>query len=603
MNGPTLPPFSDDSAGSGRNAADGAQPFRKPRLEAAIGWLAACGFLFLAVVTVVVGGQSRQRAIDGAQERARAAVRVLAEHAARLFDAADLLVEYAAQESAGRPWDEVAQSRALWDRLNAQRARLPFLDAVWLNDATGLLRLTTAAFPAPYSDASDREIFLFHQRNARQGHAVDQPHIGPRIIGRVTNKATFLLSRRLSEADGGFRGIASVTIDPSYLSGFYKELDVPHEPVTILVRAGSLDVLVREPTEPAGSAGSTEPVPLSDTARRAIQAQPDGGVARDDTTIIAHRRVDSWPVHVVVRLDLAPVLVSWQRVIAPYAGLAAAAAMALAALSVFGFRQAGAARQVRRELERRVRERTASLEKTIGERDAVLAQKDLLMREANHRIKNSLQVVSSLMSLQSQAVGDPRLSDHLLEAGRRVQAIADIHRLLYRVDDVHFIPFHDYLTELCRELERSARSEGGDWRLELVVEPVEVPTDHAVQLGLLANELVMNAIKHAYRPLAATMAGTVAGPQDGDPDTTPAAANVIFVGLRRDEDALRLIVGDRGVGLPPDFDWRQSRSLGMRLIHTLSRQLGAVLAMENTNPGVRFTIRLPHRTTDGGNPE
>ena len=600
LNGLALPPFPDDSAGSGRTAADGAQPFRKPRLEAAIGWLAACGFLFLAVVTVVVGVQSRQRAVDGAQERARAAVRVLAEHAARLFDAADLLVEYAAQESAGRPWDEVAGSRALWNRLNAQRARLPFLDAVWLNDATGLLRLTTAAFPAPYSNASDREIFLFHQRNAQQGRGIDQPHIGPRIIGRVTNKATFLLSRRLSDRDGSFRGIASVTIDPSYLSGFYKELDVPHEPVTILVRAGSLDVLVREPAQAAEPA---EPAPLSDTARRAIQAQPDGGVARDDTSIVAHRRVDSWPVHVVVRLDLAPVLVSWQRVIAPYAGLAAAAAMALAALSVFGFRQAGAARQVQRELERRVRERTASLEKTIGERDAVLAQKDLLMREANHRIKNSLQVVSSLMSLQSQAVGDPKLSDHLLEAGRRVQAIADIHRLLYRVDDVHFIPFHDYLTELCRELERSARSEGGDWRLELVVEPLEVPTDHAVQLGLLANELVMNAIKHAYRPLAATVAGTMAGPQAGTAEPARGAANVIFVGLRRDDEALRLIVGDRGVGLPADFDWRRSRSLGMRLIHTLSRQLGASLTVENTSPGVRFTISLPHRTFDSGSPE
>lgn len=601
MNGPALPPLSDEFTGSERIAADGTLPFRKPRLEAAIGWLAACGFLFLAVVTVVVGVQSRERAIDGAQERARAAVRVLAEHAARLFDAADLLVEYAAQESVGRSWDEVAGSRVLWDKLNAQRARLPFLDAIWLNDAKGLLRLTTAAFPAPYSDASDREIFLFHQRNAQQGRLIDQPHIGPRIIGRVTNKATFLLSRRLSEPDGGFRGIASVTIDPSYLSGFYKELDLPHEPVTILVRAGNLDVLVREPDS------SAEPAPLSDTARRAIEAEPDGGVARDDATIVAHRRVDSWPVHVVVRLDLAPILASWQRLIAPYAGLAAAAAMALAALSVFGFRQAGAARQVRRELERRVRDRTASLEKTIGERDAVLAQKDLLMREANHRIKNSLQVVSSLLSLQGQAVGDAQLSEHLLEAGRRVQAIADIHRLLYRVDDVHFIPFHDYLTELCRELERSARSEGGNWRLELVVEPVEVPTDHAVQLGLLANELVMNAIKHAYRPLAATMASAApsatAGPQTGTPDRTPADANVIVVGLRRDGETLQMIVGDRGIGLPPNFDWRRSRSLGMRLIHTLSKQLDATLSIENTDPGVRFTIRLAHRSSVGGSPE
>lgn len=572
---------------------DGAQPFRTPRLEAAIGWLAACGFLFLAAVTVIVGVQSRERAVSGVQDRAQSAVRVLAEHAARLFDAADLLVEYAAQESAGRSWDEIARSHGLWDKLNAQRARLPFLDAVWLNDGSGLLRLTTVAFPAPYSDASDREAFLFHRQGPTSGSGVDRPHIGPRIIGRVTNRATFLLSRRLSEPDGRFRGMASVTIDPSYLSGFYKELDVPHEPVTILLRANDLDVLVREPDEAAGKVAG--PIPPDDPVRRAIMAAPAGGVARDDTVIVAHRQVDSWPVHVVVQLELAPVLASWRRLIAPYAGLAAAAALALAALSIFGFRQARAARRVQRDLEWRVRERTASLERTIGERDAVLAQKDLLMREVNHRIKNSLQVVSSLLGLQGQAVGDPRLSGHLLEAGRRVQAIADIHRLLYRVDDIHFIPFHDYLTELCRELEHSAQSEGGGWRLELAVEPVEVPTDHAVPLGLLANELVMNAIKHAYRPTPATL-GSAAGRQEKE----SGGDNMIAVALHADDGILRMSVRDRGIGLPADFDWRRSRSLGMRMIHTLSKQLGATLTVENTDPGVCFTIRLPYRTAGNG---
>lgn len=152
-------------------------------------------------------------------------------------------------------------------------------------------------------------------------------------------------------------------------------------------------------------------------------------------------------------------------------------------------------------------------------------------------------------------------------------------------------------------MERSARSEGGNWRLELVVEPVEVPTDHAVQLGLLANELVMNAIKHAYRPLAATMAGAGAGSQSGAPDRARGDTNIIVVGLRRDGETLEMIVGDRGVGLPPDFDWRRSRSLGMRLIHTLSKQLDATLSIESTDPGVRFTIRLPHRVSGGGNPE
>ncbi len=547
-------------------STEAAASFRTLRLEAAIGWLAACGLVFLASVTVIVAVQSRERALTNAQDRAQAAVRVLAEHAARLFDAADLLVEYAAQETAGRSWDDIATSRHLWERLNGQRTRLPFLDAVWLNDQAGQLRLTTIAFPSPHSDASDREIFRFHQANP------DRPQISERIVGRVTNKATFLLSRRLSAPDGGFRGMASVTVDPAYLSGFYKELELSYDPVTVMVRAQDLGVLVREP-----EANPNGPAPLPDAARRAIQANPSGGVMRDDSIVFAHRRVENWPVYVAVHHDVAPVLDGWRRTIAPYAGLAAAAALALLALSVFGFRQARAARLVQSGLESRVRERTASLEQALGERDSALAEKDLLMREVNHRIKNSLQVVSSLLSLQGQAVGDSRLRAHLDEAGRRVQAISDIHRLLYRIDDVRFIPFHDYLSALCRDLERSALSDGGAWRLELAVEPVDVPTDQAVPLGLIANELVMNAIKHAYPN------GAPNG--DGQP---------IAVGLTRDEaGTIQLTVSDSGVGLPFEFDWRRSRSLGMRLIHALSSQLGATLAVDPADPGTRFAVRMP----------
>lgn len=546
---------------------DALPSFRTPRLEAAIGWLAACGLVFLASVAVMVGVQSRERALINAQDRAQSAVRVLAEHAARLFDAADLLVEYAVQETAGRSWEDIAASRALWDRLNGQRARLPFLDAVWLNDQNGQLRFSTVAFPSPTSDASDRAIFHFHRDNP------DRPYISERIIGRVTNKATFLVSRRLSAPDGAFRGMASVTVDPAYLSGFYKELDLLYEPVTLMVREQDLGVLVREPkTDPLDLA------PLPETVRAAIQAHPDGGLSRDDTLILAHRRVENWPVHVAVHHDVAPVLDAWRRSILPYVGLTAAAALALLALSLFGFAQAKAARRVRSDLESRVLERTASLETALMERDAALEEKDLLMREVNHRVKNSLQLVTNLLTLQAQSAGDPRLNAQLEEAGRRVQAIGDVHSLLHRIDDVRLIPLHDYLTALCRDLERSARSQGGGgWRLDLAVEPADVPTDQAVPLGLIANELVMNAIKHAYPERRA----------DGAP-------HAIAVGLEREPSgAIRLTVRDGGVGLPAGFDWRRSRSLGMRLIHALSGQLGATLAIEPGDPGTRFAIRVP----------
>jgi len=181
-------------------------------------------------------------------------------------------------------------------------------------------------------------------------------------------------------------------------------------------------------------------------------------------------------------------------------------------------------------------------------------------------------VVSSLLSLQSQSIENPELRTCLTDAGRRVRAVSDIHQLLYKVEDVRVIPFHDYLTALCRDLERSALAGSGDWRLELAVEPVEVPTDQAVPLGLIANELLMNAVKHAY-------------PGEGPKPIT--------VGLSRADDSVRLTVEDRGVGLPEGFDWRRSSSLGMRLVHALSGQLGATLAVEPRRPGASFAVQVP----------
>nr|WP_281378851.1 sensor histidine kinase [Azospirillum oleiclasticum] len=195
------------------------------------------------------------------------------------------------------------------------------------------------------------------------------------------------------------------------------------------------------------------------------------------------------------------------------------------------------------------------------------------MQEVNHRIKNSLQMVSSLLALQGQSAPEGEARRQIAEAGRRVRAVSDIHTLLYRGQDVRAVPFHDYLAALCRDLERSAM-QGEEWRLELALEPAEVPTDRAVPLGLIANELVMNAVKHAY-------------PDSGD--------KPVRVGLARvDAEVVRLTVADRGTGLPEGFDWRRSRSLGMRVVHALSAQLGAGLEVRDTAPGTEFavTVRL-----------
>lgn len=543
-------------------APDIATPSRAPRLEVTIAWLALLGLAMLVCGTALLALHLRERIMDEAEARAADTARVLAEHAARLLDAADLLVARAVEEVEDKSWSEVETSQDVWVRLRNEEQRFPFLAGLWLSDDAGRLRLATVQFPVPAANTADREYFNALRKGGKA------PYISGLIVGRITHQPSFLLAHRLAAVDGTFRGTAAVSIEPGYFEDFYRSLDVPYEPVIILYRTDALDVLVRYP-DPNPSA----PYPLPESEVAAIRANPPGGRFRDDRLVFAYRALGNWPVAVAVRLNVPPAVAAWRAALWPYLVVAAGGAAALLGLAAFGFRQAHAARVVQRDLERRVRDRTASLETALAERNAVVARQDLLMREVNHRVKNSLQVVSSLLALHGQTVTDDEARRQLEEAGRRVRAVSDIHQLLYRVEDVEAIPFHEYLTTLCRDLERSALEQQAAWRLELDVEPALVPTDRAVPLGLIANELVMNAVKHAY-------------PGDGP--------KPISVSLHRvNGSTLRLTVADRGVGMPDGFDWRRGRSLGMRVVHALVGQLGAAIEAEPNDPGSRFHVTVP----------
>lgn len=544
---------------------------RRPRLEEAFGWLGVTGLAVLLLAALVVMQQTRARVWAEAETQVVTDARVLAQHTARIFDAADLLVAQVGEEARLKSWDAIQADRALWDRLRRLHQPLPFIDAIWLNDDRGLLRLTTFAFPAPYSDAADREAFLVPKSGVRE------PFVSGRIIGRVTKESTFLLSRRLEDDAGGFRGVAAITIEPRYFASFVEEMQRSFNPGLVLFRETPKDVLLRYP------AGGGDPAPLTPIQQGAVERQPGTGLVRGDRYLFAYRQVERWPLSVGVQVDIAAVDAAWRSALASYIPLGAVAGAALLALSAFGFRQARLARRIRLDLEDSVRDRTrdletalADLQETLAERDALVAQKDLLMREVNHRVKNSLHLVSSLLTLQAGSADTPAVRTHLDAAGRRVRAVSDIHSLLYRDGNVTAIPLHDYIAALCREVEESIRNDGGDWVFDLDLDAVEVPADRAVTLGLVVNELVINAVKHAY-------------PAASHPVDAPKPIRVAL--KRQDGGGLTLTVADRGVGLPEGVDWTRSRSLGMKVIHALSRQAGA-LAVERTAPGTAFTVTV-----------
>ncbi len=215
---------------------------------------------------------------------------------------------------------------------------------------------------------------------------------------------------------------------------------------------------------------------------------------------------------------------------------------------------------------------------------ASLKEKELLLKEIHHRVKNNLQVISSLLSLQSKNIQDPSALELFRESQNRIRSMALIHEKLYRSDDLAGIDFGEYVRSLSAFLVRSYRANSGPVALKVNANDIFLGIDSAVPCGLIINELVSNALKHAF-PQTGNNTGEPVGPVGKE--------NEIRVELGADADRqVTLIVGDNGIGFPQDLDFRNTESLGMQLVTTLTNQLNGSLELDS-NDGTQFTIRFP----------
>ena len=188
-----------------------------------------------------------------------------------------------------------------------------------------------------------------------------------------------------------------------------------------------------------------------------------------------------------------------------------------------------------------------------------LAERELLLKEVNHRVKNSLQLVLSMLSLQGHRFKEPETRELFAKAISRVTAIAAIHERLYQDADPLTVEMHTYLTGLCAELVRaSGMEENAQASLQIEVEQMRLPTEHGVAVALVVNELVMNALKHA-QPASGT-------------------AQIEVRLLRHGTGQVRLTVADNGNS--PEQSSSEVAGLGTQLIRMLARQLNGTVSIE-----------------------
>jgi PAS domain S-box-containing protein len=202
-----------------------------------------------------------------------------------------------------------------------------------------------------------------------------------------------------------------------------------------------------------------------------------------------------------------------------------------------------------------------------------LTEKEVLLKEIHHRVKNNLQVISSLLSLQATQIEDAAAAQVFQDSQSRVRAMALVHERLYRSEDLARIDFAGYVRDMTGHLLRSWRGEARGIRLLVDVSGVSLDIDAAIPCALIINELVSNAFKYAF--------------PDG-------RSGEIRIGLTRNDDSVTVVVRDDGVGLPEGTSLEKAGSLGLQLVQSLTDQLGGQVKC-SSRAGTRFEVRFPYK--------
>ncbi|WP_404381265.1 sensor histidine kinase [Caenispirillum salinarum] len=504
---------------------------------------------------------------------------LLQEHAHRTIEASDLVLQQleAAVEGGGG-LALGASPEVVHERLVAMADLLPQVGSLWIIGPDGAV-INSSVAPRPMGGRYDDRRYFQAQREAPGAGTF----IGELLEGRQTGLDFFAISRRIDGPGGDFGGIVVAAIHTSYFQQFYAGVAMPSDSTLAILREDGA-LLVREPLA-AGSYGARFPdvmrglTPQTPRVASRIASPVDGS-----DRLVARRLVKDYPLVALASRKVEAVLAPfWQRQLRTGA-VVVVLILTVVALTMLGLRALQGERRLKEalaaanvSLEDRVRQRTAELEQA-------LADKNLLLSEVYHRVKNNLQMIESLLSLQSRTLTDDGARNAFRTARRRINALGLVHQQLLGAGDLATVRLDAFLGELCANLAEGAGAERRGLKVTVDVAPLPANLDRAIPLGLLVNELLSNALLHGYR--------------NGSSGTITVRSDYL-----KDSGALRLLVRDDGCGIPSDAEAAGKDDVprsGMRIVRALAAQLGGELTVRREPQGTEVTVTIPWPEAEHG---
>ena len=461
-------------------------------------------------------------------------------------------------------------------------ADIPIYREAAIIDTDGKFHCSTILIP-PTLDVRDR---IYFYEPLKTGKLT----VGTITEGRVTHSTSIHLSMPYKDADGSTRGVIVLILNPEKLAEILPAYPWRSERLVVLDREGSL-VLTIPPNDfenvgaiaktifpkiayaPSGTIDIKGPngraeiigfVPLKDASKglfTAVAIDRDSALA--EASVINVRGI-AFNLVAIVLAVIGVWLATYIMINRPIGAIIKSARR----------REAGdtSAQFPKLRFSTEFGQLSAALSQMSDRINELLKQKDLLLRELQHRVMNSLNILSSLLDVQRRYVVDPAAKEHLAVARNRIIAMGTVYRNLYQAHTLEYVEFSEFLNAICNTSE--AAYVGTDKvSIEVEAEPLQLSGAHAISLGMLTHELITNALKHAY-------SGGVSGS--------------IKVTLKHKDDGnIELRFSDRGRGLPDNFQIETTSSLGMKIIASTVRELGGTLEINRLEPGTEFVIRLP----------